>query len=401
MMEPVTAFSIYSAILNLPDVTITGISLAKRTIKIACCMTTKYQVCPKCGATCAAINGRTTRHLRDLNMMEREVHLELTVHQFYCSSCHHYHTQEVDFAAPNKSYTHRQAKYVFELCQKQSYKEISAIVNMNSKTVERLVLDECEKKIALDLRYARVKRLGIDEQSHRKGKKDFICILTDLDTGTIIDILADRKKETLVAHFQSLGESFCQQITDVSCDIWSPYITTIETCFPNANLILDRFHVTKLLNESLDKMRKELRQAHKEEKVFKKLKWVLFKQYYKLSDAELDILDDAFKAHPALQKNYFLREEFHHILENNDDVNIVLTLIDQWIEKVKLTQEAIFEPFIKTLLHYKTYVANYVKDNLSNAVTEGLNNLVRSIRRMSFGIPNFKHLRLRALAIST
>jgi DNA-binding CsgD family transcriptional regulator len=73
-------------------------------------------------------------------MMEREVHLELTVHQFYCPSCHHYHTQEVDFAASNKSYTHRQAKYVFELCQKQSYKKISDIVNMNPKTVERLVL---------------------------------------------------------------------------------------------------------------------------------------------------------------------------------------------------------------------------------------------------------------------
>jgi transposase len=152
----------------------------------------------------------------------------------------------------------------------------------------------------------------------------------------------DRKKETLVAHFQSLGESFCQQITDVSCDIWSPYITTIETCFPNANLILDRFHVTKLLNESLDKMRKQLRQAHKEEKVFKKLKWVLFKQYYKLSDAELAVLADAFQACPALQKNYFLREEFHHILENNDDVDIVLTLIDQMDRESKINTRCYF-----------------------------------------------------------
>lgn len=400
-MEPITEFSIYSTILNLPDVTVTGVSMEKRTLKIACCMTTKSQDCPKCGANCTAINSRTVRHLRDLNMVEREVHLELAVHQFYCPSCNNYHTQEVPFADSNKSYTHRQAKYVFELCQKQSYQEISAIVNMNTKTVERLVLGECEKSLELKARYARVKRLGIDEQSHKKGKKNFICILTDLDTGTIVDILPDRKKETLMAHFQSLGASFCHQITDVSCDIWAAYITTIETCFPNANLILDRFHVTKLLNEALDEMRKQLRQAHQEEGVFKKLKWVLFKQYYKLSDAELAVLDDAFQVSPALQKNYFLREEFHHILENNDDVNTVLTLMDQWIEKVKLTQCPIFDKFVKTLLKYKTYVANYVKDNLSNAVTEGLNNLVRFIRRVSFGLPNFEHLRLRALAISS
>ena len=46
-----------------------------------------------------------------------------------------------------------------------------------------------------------MRRLGIDEQSHRKGKKHFICGLTDLDTGTLVDLLPDRKKETLPAHF--------------------------------------------------------------------------------------------------------------------------------------------------------------------------------------------------------
>ena len=113
---------------------------------------------------------------------------------------------------------------------------------MHPKTVERLVLDQCKKNLNLNNRYAQVKRLGIDEQSHRKGKKDYICLLTNLDTGTIIDMLPNRKKETLVAHFKALGQDFCNQITDVSCDIWTPYISTVETCFPNANLILDRFH---------------------------------------------------------------------------------------------------------------------------------------------------------------
>ncbi|TAG77528.1 MAG: ISL3 family transposase, partial [Cytophagales bacterium] len=44
------------------------------------------------------------------------------------------------------------------------------------------------------------------------------------------------------------------------------------------------------------------------------------------------------------------------------------------------------------------YIANYVKDRLSNAVTEGLNNIIRVVKRFSFGMPSFKNLRLRSLA---
>ena len=75
-----------------------------------------------------------------------------------------------------------------------------------------------------------------------------ICLLTNLDTGTLVDILPDRKKGTSVAYFQRLGPAFCQQITAVSRDIWQPYLAVVLTYFPQATLVLDRFHVVKLLN---------------------------------------------------------------------------------------------------------------------------------------------------------
>ena len=81
-------------------------------------------------------------------------------------------------------------------------------------------------------------------------------MLTDLDTGTIIDILKSRKKEVLIAHFEALGKDFCEQITDIACDCWQAYITVAQTFFPQANIILDRFHVIKLLNNCLDNFRK-------------------------------------------------------------------------------------------------------------------------------------------------
>ncbi len=391
----------YSVLLNLSGVAITDFIIENKCIKISCMLTARSHPCPKCQALCTLVNDRTIRTLRDLNISDREVYLLVTVRQFHCSSCGHYHSEPLSFADANKSYTHRQSKYIFELCKKQSYKEIGAIVNMHAKTVERLVLSECEKTERLAERYAKVRRLGVDEQSHRKGKKDYVCILTDLDSGTIVDILPSRKKETLLAHFQGPGASFCDRITDISCDIWPSCIGIAEICFPAATLVLDRFHVTKLLNASLDNFRKDLRKADKNQAAYKKLKWILYKQHHRLTDLELDALEAAFEINPLLKEHYFIREQFHHTLDNHTDVPSTLRAMDKWIQSVGEKKITVFDDFIKTLQRHKVAIANYVKDRLSNAVTEGLNNLIRSIRRSAFGMPNFKHIRLRALAISS
>lgn len=72
-----------------------------------------------------------------------------------------------------------------------------------------------------------------------------MCVLTDLDTGDTIDILRDRKKESLIAHFHGIiikGKPFCEQIEAVSCDFWEPFMDIAKTKFPNAIVVGDRFH---------------------------------------------------------------------------------------------------------------------------------------------------------------
>lgn len=391
---------IYEQLLNLPTVTITQVEVSPALIRIECHTKRLTHTCPSCDQPTSTLNQCYTRTLRDLNMGSRHVHLLVNMRQFHCPTCHRYFTETLDFADLGKEHTHRQADYMFCLARKQSYTEVAAIVDTSPKTVERIVLARCKQLINLPDRYARVRRLGIDEHSHRKGKKDFLCILTDLDRGTLLDLLPNRKKETLMAHFEKLGRSFCQQITDVSCDYWDGYITTAHHCFPQANLILDRFHVVKLLNQSVDNFRKDLRQADPDNGSFKQLKWVLFKQYHTLSDAQLDDLGAAFAQSPTLKAIYWSRERFHHVLDQSASVEQALGKIQTWIEQVTQSHSGVFDRFVKMLTKTKTYVANYVRDYLSNAVTEGLNNLIRSVRRTAFGMTNFENLRLRVLAIS-
>ena len=393
--------NIYEELLNLPTLKISNIEIDPKSITVFCEVKTDGHLCPNCHDKSTIVNQYYEREIRDLNMGSRYVYLRVKMRQFYCISCNRYFSEILDIADLNKGFTHRQSDYMFILARKQSYTEVAAIVDVCPKTIERIVLDTCAKTIDLSNRYRLVRRIGIDEQSHKKGKKDYICVLTDLDRGVIIDILPDRKKETLVAHFKALGQDFCNQITDISCDYWDAYISVAKTCFPQANIILDRFHITKLLNIPLDNFRKELRKADKENLNYKKLKWVLYKQYHTLSDKQLDELDLAFNDCPTLKILYFSREKFHYILDNAPTPQMALTAMQNWSDNLKEQAITCFDPFIKTLENTKEYVANYVIAKLSNAVTEGLNNLIRSVRRTAFGMTNLEHLRLRVLAIST
>ncbi|GAA4008031.1 hypothetical protein GCM10022408_20200 [Hymenobacter fastidiosus] len=198
----------YTDLLGLPQVALTGVTVTKTTIEIACTLTDTRTLCPSCGVVCTVVNDRTTRRVRDLNISERAVYLMVSVRQFRCPTCGSCPTERLPFADANKSYTHRQARYVFAFYRKQPYSEVGAIVGMHAKTVERLVLDQCRQAEQLPQRYVGLRRLSIDEQSHRKGKKHFICLLTNLDTGTLVDILPYRKKRNLSRLFPTAWSSF-------------------------------------------------------------------------------------------------------------------------------------------------------------------------------------------------
>lgn len=390
----------FEQLLAIPNLRVDRISYEARRILLYCHSEQQVQACPRCGSIQEKpVRRYEERQVRDLDISGKEVWLYLRVRQFECE-CGHYFQEPFAWVAPGKSYTLRQAKFIFELCARQPFSEVGAIVNMNAKTVERLYYAQAQRVINLPERYAKVRLLGIDELSLHKGRGDYCCVLTDLQTGIQLDILPERKKETLVAHFQGLGPKFCQQISQVSCDMWGPYTEVAKRCFPQAQVTIDRFHVVKALNEVLDGIRKTLRKEQPKEDCFKKLKWVLFKRPEHLSDQQTQALGPALERAPELQKAYQLRNSFHNIFDYAQDKAQASKWLEGWIKEVQYSQNSAWDKFLKTLGNWKELILNFVDSGVSNAVTEGLNNLIRYIRRLSFGIPNFEHMRLRILVSS-
>lgn len=390
----------FEALLGLSDLIITEVITEKDRIILICKLKNIGCKCPKCGQHTQLIKQYKTRLVRDLDISGKEVWLRLRLGQLHCKSCNSYFNESKDWLLPYKSYTKRQKKWIFEMCSKQPFTEAGSLLNMNAKTVERIYYEMAKSKINLPARYAKVRKLGIDELAHRKGKKDFVCVLVDLERNIELDILPDRKKATLVAHFESLGKDFCNQIQVVCCDIWKTYILTAQECFPNATVVLDRFHIVKALNKVLDEFRKGLRREQKEEDAFKKLKWKLFKRPDKCSTQQLQEIEKALSLSDELRTLYNLRNEFNTMFDKAKSEQSLLEQLDIWIIKGQKTKDEELLRFIKMLQKWKNEIVSFAKHRITNAATEGLNNYIRYFKRISFGLPNFEHMRLRILMAS-
>lgn len=393
---------LFENLLRLPQLKVTGLEFEEKTIRVKCESKGHQGPCPLCGKEINKVHQYSTHEVRDLDISGRKVILCIRVAQLVCEDCHRYFNEGLDFVEPNKGYTKRQAKWIFYLSAKQPFTEVGALLDVNTKTVERIFYHQTSDSGYR--RYQGVKRLGIDEISFRKGKGDYLCVLTNLDTGETIDMLRDRKKESLIAHFQGItikGKPFCEQVEAVSCDFWGPFMDIAKTKFPNATVVGDRFHWTAYLNEALNKLRRALRKEHPKEETFKSIKWALFKQEAKTTPEQKEQLAKSFELSPMLKQMYDIKIALQNLFEQDLPFQQAIEKVKGWIQQARDLNDKFLSEFVDFLERHFDPITNFFKQRISNAKTEGNNNLLRTVKRMTFNMTNFAHFKARCFAFKT
>jgi len=247
----------------------------------------------------------------------------------------------------------------------------------------------------------KLKVVGIDEISLKKGHQDFVTIITGRIDGktTILGVLADRKKETVKEFLMSIPNRLRKQVRFVCSDMYTGFINAAKEVFgKKVRIIVDRFHVAKLYGKGLDELRKKewerLRKILPKEQ-YKELDgvmWVLRKRPEDLTADDQKKLDNLFKHSPLLQQAYALKSELTAILDLDLDRRRGKQRITGWMSRVKKSSVRCFDTFLNTLETYKDEVANYFLDRLNSGFVEGLNNKIKVIKRRCYGLKNIGHL---------
>jgi transposase len=243
--------------------------------------------------------------------------------------------------------------------------------------------------------------LGIDEISLRKGHKDFVLVISDIVNKRVIEVLSNRLKESLDKYFDEMPQEVKSKIKQVSMDMWSPYRDSVVEKLPHAEIVIDRFHVMKNLNDCLTNTRREIcRLSSKEDKAkLKGCRWILVKNIEDLTLVEQEKLDMVYETSPELKQTHVLKEEFRRIFEDEDNKENASKALEDWVNRVVQSGLKGLEKFLTTLSNWKDSILNYFNSKVTNGFVEGMNNKIKLIKRKGFGFTNHNHFRYRILDV--
>ena len=230
--------------------------------------------------------------------------------------------------------------------------------------------------------------LGIDELSYRKGHK-YVTTVTDHLSGQIVWAAEGKNAETLRSFFDALGPARCAAIAVVTMDMSEAYITVVKQRVAHAQIVFDRFHVQKLVNEALDETRREewrrLRGgAAKEAKTVKGLRWPLLKNPWNLTRTQARRLSTLQQDNGRLYRAYLLKETFADILSRRQP-HVVTAKLADWLSWASRSRLPGFVKVARTIRRHLPDIVAYTRWGMTNGIVEGLNNKVRVITRRSFG----------------
>ena len=197
-----------------------------------------------------------------------------------------------------RDYTKRYQAWIFHQVRENNITAVQRLEDLTYDQIESIFLTEARVRIPANP-FANLKRLGIDEISLRKGKQDFVLILTNLDTADVVDVLEKRTQEKLRTRLEQLTKQERSQIEEVAIDMWEPYSDVCEELLPNAIITVDRFHVAKAINEELKKLKNKEKKRHPQ--VIKGAHYPLLKNKEDLTDKQHEKLDQVYEACPTLR----------------------------------------------------------------------------------------------------
>lgn len=382
--------------LGLQEFEVLRVKIAREEIRIQIKKRSEYESCPHCGHATGRIHQLHRRTVSDLPIQDHKVTLIVQRRRFYCPLCQRPFT-ESSTAIPLRA--HRTTRLEEKIYQQGrtltiSLKDLSKNFGVKYTTLRRLFY----RRVHQELRSRKVcypKTVGIDEFSVAKHHK-YHTVLTDLDNHRIVETLKGRDWQTLKQYLKTIP--IPRQPKAFVVDLWKPYFKAIREVCPQGVIIADKFHIIRIVNNALDKVRKHLQQRSgrgKKQPIFR-VRYLLLKARERLTFKEHKRLEEAVNKHLILKIGYRLKEEFCQIyrLSNYQEAKDQLT---NWCFRALRSRLPPFEQVSLTILSNLELVLNYFRYRKTNGYTEGINNRIKLNKRIAYGYRNFKNQRQQIL----
>ena len=225
--------------------------------------------------------------------------------------------------------------------------------------------------------------ISIDEFKGNVGAEKYQTIVVDPVKHIVLNILNSRKATCPVDYFKSLDKSKRMKVKYFSCDINKIFIDLARTYFPNAKIVIDRYHFIRQVYSALENLRKRIQKGKDSSlrKYYKCGKSLITKRKSNLSKDNKSALELMLEYSEDLRKAHFIKELFVDILDENS-YSKQRTLLSEWLLEVESSRVKEFKATITAFRNNYKYILNALKyRHISNGTTEGFNNKIKVLKK--------------------
>jgi transposase len=343
--------------------------------------------CPQCGSREVIRRGQQVRWFRNLPVGPDCTWLIATLPRVECRSCRIVRQIPLGLAEPRRTYTRCFARYVLELSQYMTIKDVAEHLGVSWDIVKDI------QKRHLRQHYAKpplkdVRQIAIDEINVGRGYR-FLTIVLDLESGAILFVGPGKKAESLRPFWRRLRAAQAH-VKAVAIDMSPAYLKAVTKHLPTATVVFDRFHVVKLLNHKLTQLRRQLyrhAQDDLQKKVLKGTRWLLLKNPDHLDPVkgEPGRLREALRLNESLATAYYLKEDLRQIWEQLGKFPARMKLLD-WYHQAMDSGIRVLQDFARTLLAHADGILAWYDYPISTGPLEGTNNKIKTLNRQHYGL---------------
>ena len=385
----------YSKILlNLKDVFIRRSIHSDSSLKIFIETHPKEQICPCCGQKTKRVHDYRLQEIQDIPYQEKQVILVLRKRRYLCKSCGKRFLESYSFLPRYHRRTRRLAFFVIHLLRQTfSLKQVSFLTGVTVQTITRL-LDTIHYNPPDKLPTA----ISIDEFKGNALTGKYQCILVDPRKHKILDILPDRTQSHLADYWRNFPRKERLKVQFFICDMWRPYTELAKVFFPNAKIIVDKYHFIRQITWAIENVRKRLQRSMPVNlrKYYRRSRKLILARYRKLTDENKQACDLMLQYNDDLRLAHMMKEWFYDICQMNS-YRKQQKEFDDWISNARDCGIIEFEKCANTFQSWRKEILNALKYGITNGPTEGFNNKIKVLKRSSYGIRNFKRFRTRIL----
>jgi transposase len=296
-------------------------------------------------------------------------------------------------------FTTRFAEQVYRLTSITTNAEAGWYLNLDDETVYRIdrgMLEELagEKLSPVPTPSA----MSVDEVAWQKWHR-YVTNVVDIEKRKVIWNHNGRGKSTLDAFFKALGKESALKIDAVACDGARGFLSSIRQHAKNALIVLDHFHVKSYLNDALDTVRKEqLRKARQDKNsaladlLHCRKKFILMQG--RPTERQRSILDQLAELNDVVYRAMLLKEQFLEIYRADSRENAQAGL-RQWISAALASNITPFRELAIKFFRKRHFILNYFQQRITSAISEGINNKIKRLKRMAYGYKDVSYFLLK------